>query len=239
MFKKFILLFTAIAIVSSACNKQKNTTGTVTLQVDHKVSGAPFAYNTTFTNNLGQDYTISLATIYLSQFTFDGGAPQTLDGKVVALTPDVNTYPLGELKTGDYQNWSFAIGLDSITNHADPTTFPADHPLNPTHPRYQHWAWNTGYIFVKLEGQCDTMPDGSGNASTFFTFHLGLDQLMRQIEKSNSFSVKANETTVLSLVVDYGSIFNALDFSKGYKTHTMNDLPLATSVMNATVTAFE
>lgn len=70
---------------------------------------------------------------------------------------------------GDYRGLGFDLGLPAAVNHADPSAWPAGHPLNPLVNRL-HWGWQGGYVFLALEGRwtaaapaCD--PAGSQRAT--------------------------------------------------------------------------
>ncbi|WP_353083187.1 MbnP family protein [Flavobacterium sp.] len=58
---------------------------------------------------------------------------------------------------------SFDIGIDSVSNVSE--KFEGD--LDPTNGMY--WAWNTGYINMKLEGKSSSCT----NAKKEFQFHIG------------------------------------------------------------------
>lgn len=74
---------------------------------------------------------------------------------------------------------SFKIGVDSTINHLDPSKFDLNDPLNIYNAGDMHWSWKPGYIFVKIEGQLDTIPSDSFNSDVLFTFHLGTDKCIR------------------------------------------------------------
>lgn len=232
-----LLLGVALILFGTSCKKNQDDRGSVTFKVNHLYDGAPLVFNNTYTNAAGQDYQINLSNMYVSGLTATGSDAYTWENTYLSISPSASSYTLDSIPVGDYSGFSFDIGIDSVTNHSDPTTFPANSPLNPAHPRYQHWAWNTGYIFVKLEGVCDTA--NTGIPGTTFFYHLGLDQLLRNVTINNSFEVAANEMTVVEVTLDYKPIFDGLDFSQELTTHTMNNLPLATKVMDATAAAFE
>lgn len=232
-----ILLLTVVATMQWGCKKNNDNSGTLNLEVRHEFNGSPFAFGTNYTNNLGQVYQFNTANIYLSGFTAKGSTPYTFENTYLSISPDASTYTIDSIPAGDYTGLTFDIGIDSVANHSDPTTFPATSPLNPAHPRYQHWAWNTGYIFVKFEGDCDT--SNTGIAGTAFFYHLGLDQLLRSVDIDQQFSVDPEGDATVTVTIDYAVILDDIDFSQELSTHTMNNLPLATKVMDETVAAFK
>lgn len=74
---------------------------------------------------------------------------------------------------GIYEGIRFTIGVDSIANHSDPGTWPNDHALSIMVGGSMHWTWNSGYIFIKVEGQYDI----PGSTPGGFAYHLGRDDL--------------------------------------------------------------
>src|SRR5690554_7548864 len=70
---------------------------------------------------------------------------------------------------GDYSNFSSFtanIGVDSTQNYEDPSARDADDPLFILNSGDMHWGWNTGYIFVMLEGKADTTAAQEDRKST-------------------------------------------------------------------------
>ena len=76
------------------------------------------------------------------------------------------------------------LGVDSLLNHNDPSTFSNDSPLNISNAGTMHWGWNPGYIFISVEGTADTLIDGIENYDHNFSFHVGTDDYLQ----SKSFS---------------------------------------------------
>ena len=75
------------------------------------------------------------------------------------------------------------IGVDSINNHSDPSAFDINNDLNIENAGTMHWGWNTGYIFIKIEGKVDTL--SSGNFDHNFSFHVGTDVFLQQFTFEN------------------------------------------------------
>jgi hypothetical protein len=109
-------------------------------------------------------YTIKIAKFYISKIQFWAHHKQVYidssKGHLINLDKEAKinfTTPIE-----NYDSMSFLLGLDSITNavavrYGD---------LNPINGMY--WAWKTGYIHFKLEGEVKIK-----NVSTEFQYHLG------------------------------------------------------------------
>lgn len=84
-----------------------------------------------------------------------------------------------DVTPGSYSEIKFNIGVDSVRNHSDPASYPSDNPLNIVTSSGMYWTWNSGYIFVIIEGLYDTDSLGSGTPPNTFTYHLGMDDYLR------------------------------------------------------------
>ena len=73
---------------------------------------------------------------------------------------------------------SFGLGLDTVQNSMDPTTFPTSHPLSSANAMY--WSWASKYRFVKVDGRVNSI--GSiGVDDDFLVWHTGTNSLYRTI----------------------------------------------------------
>lgn len=88
---------------------------------------------------------------------------------------------LPNIPKGNYKGVGFSIGVDSVANHSDPAIWPNGHPLSIMEGGAMHWSWNSGYIFIKVEGnyKIDNNPDGG------FAYHIGRDDLRVDIRQEN------------------------------------------------------
>lgn len=117
------------------------------------------------------------------------------------------------------------IGVIPSLNHKDPSAFPNESPLNISNAGPMHWSWNTGYIFIVLEGKVDTLQDGIINPNHNFSFHVGSDSYLQSIDFSNISwqSVTANEKR-LSLKLDLLSFLEnpaqPIDLKHEFLTHS-------------------
>ncbi|MGB1031446.1 MAG: MbnP family protein, partial [Flavobacteriales bacterium] len=108
-----------------------------------------------------------------------------------------------------------ALGIDSLSNFNDPAISEA--PLNDF---TMHWSWNTGYKFVKIEGEHDADMDGTFES---FSIHVATAALYREMsfEVMEDLEEGANS---FQLNVDYQTLFNNVDFSNLEGTHGASDL---------------
>jgi len=84
--------------------------------------------------------------------THDGGQETSVEDLYILVDASENTnVNLGNYDISELERISLYVGVDSLTNHSDPASWPAEHPLAPQFPT-MHWGWASGYKFVTLEG---------------------------------------------------------------------------------------
>lgn len=220
-YKRYLLLLSAAALllVMPACSKNK--TGTVKIQFVPKAGQADLQYGAEHQNSLGQTFKMSLLRFYVSELALTGEDPETYEGSHFSIDLDNLTITAVNVPKGDYTGISFGVGVEESINHSDPTAADASSPLNPAHDRYQHWDWNTGYIFIKLEGTADTTTNGVADAN--FLYHIGTDDLYKLITINSQYEVAKDETTTVNVEVDVAEILKNIDFKTEIRSHTSPD----------------
>jgi len=165
------LLTTAVAF--SGCKRDGDsqpTVGTVSLTVTNVVGTQPLALDgTAYTTASGETFTVSTFEYYLSniKFTKSDGTTYAAPNEyhlVNTAKPASTSFTISNVPAGDYTGVSFIVGVDSTTTKGDPLALTGD--LNPANA--MHWAWNTGHIFLKLEGSVT-----SASPSKALTCHIG------------------------------------------------------------------
>ena len=170
-------------LISASCKKDNtNQTQNIQLQFKDVSAGNSLNYSNTYTTTSGQRFTLSEFRYYISGISLikNDGSKFPITNKYFLVSPSIPNYDLGKVPTGNYKGIEFSVGIDSATNHLDPATYDASNPLAIQSPPI-HWAWNPGYIFVKLEGMCDTTIGNNGNLDQTLIYHLGLDENLRKI----------------------------------------------------------
>ena len=87
-------------------------------------------------------------------FVHDGGQQTAIPEAYVlanGFVDGLHASRRGESGVNAVEDLMFNVGIDPDNNHADPASWPADHPLAPQVPS-MHWGWAAGYRFVALEG---------------------------------------------------------------------------------------
>lgn len=245
--KSYIHYFISILMISVlvACKKKNDepapvtspTNQSLTLRMTPKVGNDTLDFASTFITENNERYTLSMFRYYMSNIRLvkNDGSEHKIDGKVFLVTPNTSDYNLGEIPVGNYKGIRFSVGLDSVTNHLDPTKYPISNPLAIQSPAI-HWDWNSGYIFLMIEGSCDTTATNNdvltyGQYSHPMFFHLGMDPLLTNVEIDNSsFTVMPGQKNVLNLHSNVNKLFNGVNLKTENESHTMGSMPLATKV---------
>lgn len=150
-----------------ACCSCAAQAGTV-LRLHHFVDERPLVPDTvTYRNSLQQSYTISRFKYYIGKVTLRSveGRAAIQDGYFLidAGEPESCRIVLKDIPDGQYSSLSFIVGVDSADNCSGAQSGALD-PVNG-----MFWAWNTGYIFLKLEGRTPS----STAPGHLFEYHIG------------------------------------------------------------------
>lgn len=185
MKKLFLMAFIAIAIAS--CKKEDEIigNGTVDFEFENVVNNAPLTLGTqSYTNAKNETFTVSTFKYYVSNIELtntDGTvykAPESYflidQSQSSSFNPKLENVP-----AGDYNKISFTIGVDSARNFAGAQTG----VLAPEKGMF--WTWNSGYIFVKMEGNSQA----STQANKSLTFHIGGASKTTNVIRKASFNI--------------------------------------------------
>ncbi|MBS1647176.1 MAG: hypothetical protein JST67_07540 [Bacteroidetes bacterium] len=145
-YKKTVLFFCLLLCFSFKAVK-KNT---FFIHFNHYAGNAPFSLGNTYHNALGQPFTVSNFKYYISNVRL-----QKNDGTFFSCTEsflidereeESKRINIHNVPDGTYTAVEFIIGVDSAHNCNGLQAGALD-PVNG-----MFWAWNTGYIFMKIEG---------------------------------------------------------------------------------------
>jgi len=247
-----VFLFAATGCLMTACNREEETPdetpvkGILQVNVKTSFNGLPFDLNQPYTNI--QNYRVKMQSLAFLMHNFYA---KTADGNY-CLVKEALRYDRSQnavssftfaIDPGTYQGISFSIGIDSALNHSDPALLAASHPFSYNVSADLHWGWNTGYIFLKMEGDADTSGTGSGAFDRTFLYHIGVDELFRRFDfYSNSFSITADQTTTLNIELDVAKMFyngiDTIDLKTEYATQSSGSMPLARQFVSVYEDAF-
>lgn len=194
------------------------------VQIEHYFNDKLIEFDTeTYFNEFGNELSVSKLRYLICdiRLTDDFGNIKHFENQYVYIDASKNrdTFTLFGIDAGNYTNLTYNIGVDSATNHQDPTFFDADHPLSLILHNL-HWGWIDGYIFFSLEGNLHYQ----GNKQ-LYTYHLGFDRNLKTISLDKDFRIEENSK--LELKFDLAKLFiepNLIDQSiEPFITHSTND----------------
>jgi hypothetical protein len=139
--------------------------GKFRLELDHMFNNASFLLNTDYTTGPGDNINISTFKYYLSNIQLQKADGSWWSAKESYYIVDVaNTastlLQVDSVPVAEYKAIRYMIGVDSVRNFSGAQTG----ALSPSNAMF--WSWNSGYIFLKLEGS-------SIQAANPVKFHIG------------------------------------------------------------------
>lgn len=197
-FNKITLLILSMVIISSCKKDSINTAdkGAMNIEFENLVNSLPLVLNTqTYANTNGDNYQISTFKYYISNIFLtktDGSTYKIPESYLLidAAKPESLINSFSNIPVGDYTNISFTIGVDKERNLAGAQTGALDPVMG------MFWTWNSGYIFVKLEGNSPQ----STAANNKLTFHIG--GIVDPNNTIRTFSANINANNPLRIRVD-------------------------------------
>lgn len=187
----------------------------------------------------GVNTNFNLAQFYVSGITLvdAAGNEYKQDGLYLLIQPENEEYAIGDFPAGDYTSVKFDIGIDSVTNHGDPSLYPIGDPLGAQSPS-MHWGWSFGYIFMRIDGEADTDADGVPDPAGAFEMHLGSDHYLATIEVEMPISIGQGLENIVHLQADWTTFFTGVDMVNDNTTHTTDNVTLANTLFDNVYTMF-
>lgn len=151
------------------------STDTLVIEFENYVGDSRLQLNTgTYTNASGEEFSVSLFNYYISNIQLSRA-----DGSVYRVPRDSSYFLIKEenpghsikllgIPSGAYTGISFILGIDSVKS-----TAPVAERTGVLDPAAgaegMYWGWNSGYIFVKMEGPAAV----ATSKDKKFRYHIG------------------------------------------------------------------
>jgi hypothetical protein len=215
-FQKVFLTILTFAVTSFTTQKPSST---VLIQFKNFVGDSLMDLDkTTYKNELGQEYTLSKFKYYISNIQLMNASGKNFSSKECFLVNEDKKeslkLSLDGIEAGEYSSISFLLGVDSVRNCSGIQ----DGALDPVQGMF--WAWNTGYIFLKIEGHSPV----SQSPGRIFEYHIGGYKepvnSIRKIElkfKNGMFHVEDGKNAKINIKADAAEVFKnpvEIDFLK-------------------------
>jgi hypothetical protein len=243
----FFALFFAAAFLL-ACNNDTvepigaNDMGTVKLEFDNRVGAQKMALGTTAYRNVsGEEFTLTTFNYFISNIALkkaDGSVVKFPNQYFLVRQSDPTSWEpeLKDVPAADYKEISFIIGVDSTrsvsnigarTGVLDPTSYGSD---------AMYWSWNSGYIFVKMEGTSPVVPLNSAGKRAF-EMHIGGYGGRAAVAPNNiravtlalnsTATVRKTIAPTVHLVADFLKVFNGTTTIKLAETNSVHNPAVA------------
>lgn len=222
------VLFSALAgsLLLFSCKKNNEYDPSVladlTVEFDQVAGSSDLHLNTgNYTNSMGQSFNVTKMKYFVSNFTLTNAngtvytVPQDECYFLIDESDPTSHMPLMKVPEGEYKSISFMIGVDSLRNTMDVSQRTGDLDVSGV-AADMYWSWNSGYIFLKLEGTC---PDVAA-AGNIFRYHIGgfggyssptpnnLRTFTLDLTSRGTAKVKSGKNTNIHLMVDILKILN-------------------------------
>jgi hypothetical protein len=229
-----LALLAAFALAFSACDNDDETPGiqegTVNMMFEYTVDGAAFDTTQVYDIN-GTSVQFTIANFYVGGIELmpEEGDAIPVEGKYLLVTPEAGMQEVTTVPAGHYHMVNFFVGVDPAINSQsedDFTSRDADDPLAIQFPA-MHWNWNSGYRFLRIDGKVDT--DGDGTMDDTMAFHLGTDNMLQNVSLTAHKDVE-DGSNMFHMEFDLAKLFEGVDLSTDFSTHTMNNPELAAAV---------
>jgi hypothetical protein len=212
-------------LILNACTDQPDPApgdtdaGKLRIEYDNVVGDKNLVLNgVTYKNASGEDFVVTKFNYFISniKLTKADGSIYTVpqDSSYFLIKEDTKAsqfVTLNNVPFGDYVAAEFMVGVDSLRNTApiekrygvlDPSGSMMDDGM--------YWAWNSGYIFVKLEGTSSLGNPVNGK----FYYHIGLFGGYNERTVNNTRVVKVN----------FGALKASVTASQTPEVHFLVDL---------------
>lgn len=237
--KSYALIVLAIfaAVSFSSCDKKDDDhdhdgTGHLHVYFNNEYSGTALSTAATYSGSNGRNFNFEQAQYYISNVRLvnHDGEEVPANTYLLAKTGESNEIEFEELAAGHYMKLRFDVGIDSTTNHTDPSTYPSTSVLASQSPS-MHWSWASGYIFLRLQGLVDTSAAVSGTIDGPWEIHLGMDNFRTSVELDIDVTVDADSHPGVNVNFDLANLLTGIDLGGAdISTHTMDNMPLANKV---------
>lgn len=178
-----IALLATVFIIFTQCKKDESTgtgTGSVTIELENRAGNQTLALGKNYVTGAGDTVNFTTFNYFISNLVFvkADGSTYTVpkDQSYFLCKHDQSTsrvLTISNVPVGEYTALKFIIGVDSLKSVSDISQRTG--VLDPTAGASgMYWAWNSGYIFVKVEGTSPQAPLNAQTGKRTIEYHTGL-----------------------------------------------------------------
>ena len=229
--KKITISFIYIASLVVVLSFKFSQKAKVHIQFTNYAGNVILQLDSTYKNAIGQDFTVANFKYYIGNICL-----KQADGKNYTIQDyflinereeDSKQITLNDVPEGNYTSLEFIVGVDSLHNCSGLQ----QGALDPTNGMF--WAWNTGYVFLKLEGQAPA----SKSVGNVFEYHIGGYKKPTNSLRKITLSFKSDKIASSSAPLSLSIKADALEVLKTPTTIDFSKLPSVTDTRNASIIA--
>lgn len=179
--RSLLMAIIATATLFAACSKSKEPdfqpgdTGNLDIEFDNIVGSQNLQLNTgVYTNSSSESFSITTLNYFISNIVLKNAngseytVPRNDSYFLIKEESPSQLISLVNVPAGNYIGLRFILGVDSLKN-----TEPIENRTGSLDPAGEaagmYWVWNSGYIFLKMEGTSPVLPA----ADNAFFYHIG------------------------------------------------------------------
>jgi hypothetical protein len=178
-----LILLATIALVFSNCKKEEEDlsgTGSISFELENRAGNSELELGKNYVTHRGDTVNFTKFDYFISNFVLikDDGSEYTVPKDASYFLckhdqPATRTITLDNIPAGNYKAVRFIIGVDSLKSVSDISERTG--VLDPSAGASgMYWAWNSGYIFVKVEGTSPQAPLNASTGQRTIQYHTGL-----------------------------------------------------------------
>lgn len=225
-----VYLFIAFFFFIISCDKSENDLDSnLDLVFELRYDGELLASPTSLHNlNDSVQIRFSKVSFYLSDFKLVGkdgvldlldiihvSFLQNIDGDAISETKQILSF---DIPSGDYDSFSFGLGLTPEQNATEPSDYSAGSALSYTS---EYWpAWKS-YIFEKLEGAYKLRDEPEESVA----LHVGADETYRVLEWKDGITLSGNRGMQIVVPIDLKQILDGYPLPEAPVLHMLAQLP--------------
>ncbi len=225
-----------VVINLTTCKKDTKTTepepqpqtGNVKLELENLVDTAKLIFGKKYLNPMGDTFVVSSFNYFISNIVLVNTDNSTYSEPnsyhlVKHSSPASSIISIANVPLGSYKAVKFMLGVDSTAN----VSGAQKGDLDPAISGSMYWSWNSGYIFMKMEGTSPKSGDPGQNLSYHIGGFGGVNKAQRSFDLSFG-SVAANVSRLVSPIVHLG-----VDVNQLFKTPTNIDFSTKYNILSA------
>lgn len=185
------------------------STNSISIQFETLMGSQPLIYDKDYLNEAGETFRINYFQFYVSNIVLykQDGSTYAIPESYFLVNPQANNKIIVEkMPFGSYTGISYMIGVDSARN----VSGVQKGALDPALAQGMFWSWNTGYVFLMLNG---SSPSSKQNAKNF-EYHIS------GFRKSNFALQTITNTFPLNLTISekgISTILYSIELSEFFK----------------------